>query len=383
MNNFFYSKKVVISLIFLFITLSIITLNTVYAQNISGNNIIVESGETLEKTSFLSGNNIRVDGDINGTTFVAGGNVEINGDIDGDLFIAAQTILINGTVKGSVFTASQNGSVNGNVDNNIYSAGATLKTQAKTDGNIFLAGQNITIEEEAIIKKDVFIGGNDIYQNGVINGDLNSSSEALAISGTIDGDLNYSSTNEAELSNDASVMGDTNWEKVQPKKPQPMITPFKIFTIIFSILAALVVWLVIRLFRKSFWINIADKILTKPLKTFGFGLLALFLTPILIGFLMITVIGIPLSFILLAFYIIAIYISKIIVSIFIAFWFQRKYDWSNAKVFWPFLLSLILLSILIAIPFVGWIIRFIIVGFGLGSIVLSLKKEPSINIPNS
>src|SRR5690625_195603 len=82
MNNFFYSKKVVISLIFLFITLSIITLNTVYAQNISGNNIIVESGETLEKTSFLSGNNIRVDGDINGTTFVAGGNVEINGDID-------------------------------------------------------------------------------------------------------------------------------------------------------------------------------------------------------------------------------------------------------------------------------------------------------------
>src|SRR5699024_3972858 len=158
----------------------------------------------------------------------------------------------------------------------------------------------------------------------------------------------------------------------------------------FSILAALVVWLVIRLFRKSFWNNIAEKILTKPLKTFGFGLLALFLTPLLIGFLMITVIGIPLSFILLVFYIISIYIlkiiiyiSKIIVSIFIAFWFQRKYDWSNAKVFWPFLLSLILLSILIAIPFVGWIIRFIIVGFGLGSIVLSLKRESSINILNS
>src|SRR5699024_12215567 len=111
------------------------------------------------------------------------GNIEINVDIDGNLFIAEQKILINRTVKGSVFNASQNGSVNGNVDNNIYSAGATLKTQDKTDGNIFLAGQNITVEEEAIIKKDVFIGGNDIYQNGVINGDLNSSSEALAISG--------------------------------------------------------------------------------------------------------------------------------------------------------------------------------------------------------
>src|SRR5690625_5825397 len=81
MNNFFYSKKVVISLIFLFITLSIITLNTVYAQNISGNNIIVESGETLEKTSFLFGYNIRVDGDIKCTTFVVVGIVLLYWDI--------------------------------------------------------------------------------------------------------------------------------------------------------------------------------------------------------------------------------------------------------------------------------------------------------------
>src|SRR5699024_3453504 len=119
---------------------------------------------------------------------------------------------------------------------------------AKTDGNMFLAGQNITVEEESIIKKDVFIGGNDIYQNGIINGDLNSSSESLAISGTSDDNLNYSSINETELSNEASVMGKTNCEKVQRKKPQQMIKPFKILTVIFSILAALVVWLVIRLF---------------------------------------------------------------------------------------------------------------------------------------
>src|SRR5699024_12462736 len=118
MNNFFDSKKVVISLIFLFITLSIITLNTVYAQNISGNNIFVESGETLEKTSFFSGNNIRVDGDIKGTTFVAGGIVEISGDIDGDLFIAAQTFISIVSVKGRVFAASDIGSVYGNVDIN-------------------------------------------------------------------------------------------------------------------------------------------------------------------------------------------------------------------------------------------------------------------------
>ena len=375
------NKFKVITLLFFSIALLFITFSTVFAQNISGNNVVIDSGQTLEKTSFLSGNHIRVDGNINGTTFAAAGNVEINGDVDGDLFVAAQTVVINGTVKGSIFTASQDVTVNGSVENNIYSAGATIKVHSKTDGSTFLAGQNIYVEKEATIEKDAFIGGANIYQNGVINGDLTSSSESLALSGTIAGDLNYRSTNEANLSNDARVLGDTNWKKIQPKPPKPIVTMFTMFGVLFSILSALVVWLVIRLVRPAFWINFADKILHTPLKTFGFGILAFFLIPITIGLLMITLIGIPLSLILLAFYLISLYFSKIILSVFVAFWFQRKYNWSNAKVFWPFLLSLILLSILVAIPFIGWLFRFIIVAFGLGSIVLSVKYEKTMVRP--
>lgn len=362
-----------------------ISISPVFAQNLSGNNIVLESGETLEKTSFLSGNNIRIDGDINGSAFVAASNVEINGDIDGDLFVAAQSIVINGTVKGSVFTASQNVAVNGNVENNIYSAGNTLNIKSKADGSAFLVGQNIYVEEEAIIEKDVFIGGANVYHNGVINSDLNSSSESISVHGLIAGDLNYQSQEEVNLSTDAEIEGNINWTEIKPQPAETKTTSYasKLFGALFSILAALVVWLVIRLLRRTFWVNIAENILHGPLKTFGFGALAFILVPFIVLLIMITIIGIPLSLILLAFYLISLYVAKIIVSVSIAYWFQEKFGWSNAKIFWLFLLSLIVLSLLVVVPYLGWLIRFIIVSFGLGAILLSLKREPKIVIPEN
>ena len=306
-----------------------------------------------------------------------------NGNIDGDLFVAAQSITINGTVKGSIFTAAQNVKVNGEIDNNIYSAGDTLKLQSETEGSAFLAGRNIYLEDKAIINRDMFVAGATVHQDGVINGDLNSSSESLEVSGKIAGNLNYLSRDEANLSNDAEIGGKTNWKKVEPKAPKTPAYVFILLGVLFSILTALIVWLVVRLIRPDFWVGFADKILSTPLKTFGFGTLAFFLVPIIIFFLMLTVIGIPLSFILLAMYVISIYISKIILSSSIAFWFQKKYHWSNGVSFWLFLLSLILLSLLGIVPFIGWIFRFMIVAFGLGSIVLSLKKKKTIVTPES
>ena len=383
MPNITKNKQKVIALSLSIIVVLLLFATQVSAETISGNNIVVKSDETLEQTSFLSGNNIRIDGDIKATAFVAGNHIEINGTIDGDLFVAAQSITINGKVEGSIFTASQNVTINNHVANNIYSTGAILDVNAQTDGSVFLAGQNINLKDKAHINKDAFIGGANIYQDGKINGDLTSSSTSLDVEGDINGDLNYRSETKANGLNNANIAGDINWSEVKPKETKPFFTLFKVFSVIFSILAALVIWLVIRLIRKTFWVNLATKIESKPLQTLGFGTLALILTPFIAVALMLTVIGIPLSFILLIVYGISLYISKIIISVFFAFSLQKRYNWSFAKGFWLFLLSLILLSILVAIPIVGWLIRFIIAIFGLGAIVLSLKKEPEVETTNN
>ncbi|MEG0476023.1 MAG: hypothetical protein RR548_10025, partial [Carnobacterium sp.] len=174
--------------------------------------------------------------------------------------------------------------------------------------------------------------------------------------------------------------GETTWKKIEPKSSESaksVFTTALLMKILFSIIAPLVVWLFVRWIRPEFWPNVAEKIAVSPLRVLGFGALAVVLIPIVSILLMITVIGIPLSFILLALYGVAFYVSKIIFSVFIGFWFQKRFNWSNARAFWLFLLGLIILSILGAIPIIGMIVGLVIAFFGMGSIVLSLLEGRS------
>ncbi len=369
------TKRVILS--FLLVILMAIPFGSVLAESISGNNIIIESGKTLEKTSFLSGENVRVDGDINGTTFITAGNIEVNGTIDGDLFIAGQSVTINGSVKGSVFTAGQDITINGAVENSIYLAGATLKVNSQIKASAFVAGQTIYIEDDAVIEREAFVGGSTIFQNGVVKGDWSSSSDALSIGGKIGGDLNYSSKNKAEVLNGSEVVGETTWKKIdnEPSKAtKTMFTTTLLIRILFSIAASLVIWFFVKWIRPDFWSNLAEEIKGNPLKTLVFGALSLVFIPLVSIVLMFTVIGIPLSLIVLSLYSISIYISTIILSTYFGLMAQNRFKWSNGQAFWVFLLGLIVLATVGIIPLVGMISGVLVAAFGVGSIVLSLQE---------
>lgn len=366
-------KFFIISLLLTAILL--IPFTSVLAESLSGDNVIVESDSTLEKTSFLSGQNVRVDGDINGTTFITAGNIEINGTIDGDLFIAGQNTTINGNIKGSIFAAGQDITVNGVVENNIFLAGATLKTTSQTNGGAFLAGQTIFIEDEAVIERDAFVGASKIYQNGIISGDLSSSSDSLSVGGKIGGNLNYSSQKKVALLSGSEIAGKTVWEKIESKTSEyskSIFTMRVVIRVLLSIIASLIVWLVVKWIRPNFWLDIAGRIGLNPIKTMGFGVLAVVFIPLVSVLLMFTLIGIPLSLIMLSLYGIALYMSKIILSVYIGSQFQKKFNWSNVLTFGMFLLSLVVIIGLGTIPIIGMLIGFVTVSFGTGSIVLAI-----------
>lgn len=354
---------------------------SVLAESISGDAVVVESGKSLEKTSFLTGELVRVDGDINGTTFITGGNVEINGNIDGDLFVASQDLIINGRVTGSVFLAGQYMTLNGLVENNIYGAGQGFKIQSQTNGNIFTVGQIVSIEEAAIIERDVFIGAGRIEHMGQVNGDFKSSSDSLTIGGQIAGDLNYSSQEQAVILDGSEITGETNWEKIEgasQEEAQAFFSTAFFLRILWSIVAALLVWLIAQWVRPNFWPQIADQIQWNPLKVFGFGVLGLIVIPMLSILLMVTIIGIPLALIMLSLYGISLYSSKIILAVFLSRFLQNRLNQSTIPVFLLFMLALILLTGLGAIPIVGMVSRFLTLSFGFGAIGFTLvDRKPA------
>lgn len=387
-NLKFKKKFKITAFILLAVMLLTFQFGSVLADNIKSSDSILKSGETMDKTGFFSGEKVDIAGTVNGTTFAAGSDINISGVIDGDLFVAGQTVNITGSVKGSIIVAAQDITISGSAENNIYSAGSNITLKSKNDGSAFIAGGKIIIEEQANIAKDLFVGGNQIFQRGILGRDFFGSSDNTSISGTvgkdvkvtsedlyiedaeIKGNLKYESTNEATISKDSQILGKTDWKKVEPTPKTSKYNKAYFLSILLAMINLLIIWILIALIRPRFWNSLAINIKENPLKSLGFGALALIVTPTAILFLLLSIFFYPLMFILICLYGIAIYVSKIIVSVYIGRLISEKSGWTDKhKGVWSTLLGLVLLSAFGIIPIVGPGVKLITVVLGMGSIV--------------
>lgn len=115
--------------------------------------------------------------------------------------------------------------------------------------------------------------------------------------------------------------------------------------------------------------------LAKVWPSLGLGVLALLLTPIIVIILLITIIGLPLAFILFALWLIAIYASKILVGILIGRDLINNY-WPKQKdsLILAMIVGIIIASLIFALPIIGRIVSLLAMLWGLGGIMLALKK---------
>lgn len=340
--------------------------------------------ETVEGPGFFSGTLVRVDGTVNGTAFVTGENVQINGTINGDLFVAAQNATITGEITG-----------------NIYFAGMTIIMEGEVAQDTFMAGQTLTIGEDASLGRDLFTAGNRIIQagaverhmfgagdsivlNGSIGGDVNLDLNRLSLgnAAVINGDLTYTSDKEANMESGAQVQGETDFRQVERNRQdmynRQMRRGFgsQIWFAVLSVLSAALIWLVIKLWRPTWWERTAQPLLERPLATMGIGLLALLVTPLLGILLMITIIGIPLAFILLTGYGIMLYLAKIFVSVAAALALTRRTRGTKRiKEGWLVILSLLILGLLGMVPILNFFLWVLMAIAGLGTFALSHYKK--------
>jgi hypothetical protein len=88
---------------------------------------------------------------------VAGENVFIDGDVDGDLLILAINATINGNITGSVVTTAQSVTVNGEIGGSLYTVGRSLSF---TEGsvvarNVYFLGFRLATAPESSIGRDL------------------------------------------------------------------------------------------------------------------------------------------------------------------------------------------------------------------------------------
>lgn len=316
----------------------------------SGDNITVAKNETVNSALFAGGRNIDIAGTVNGDVYCGGMNVTISGNIKGDVFCAAQTLRVSGDIKGSVKLAGQ----------------SVILSSPNVD-KVGIAGQTVTIDRETEISQDAMLAGQDLSLNGVIGRDLAVAGQNVTIGNLVkrnvtgsverltltsdaqvDGNIEYTSNNELVEQQGASVQGTIT--KQQPKESQKEMMPFKPIGILYVFFAMLIISLVLVLLFPRLFNKTNERISILPGKTALIGVAGIFLSPIVIGLLAATIVGIPLAILMFLAWIIVLFLSGPTLAYTIG-----KKVWKSATS--PMLIMLVgslLLVVLYVIPIIGF-----------------------------
>lgn len=336
---------------------------------------------------------------VSGNLYAAGNTITIDGTVNGDLIAAAQIINVNGRIEGDIIAAAQDIRINGEVGGNIRVAANSININNRVARNVNAFGANVILDKNSQIGWDVLAAANNIETHGEIIGSLSGSAGRALISGktgknislkladtetneglivspeaAIGGGLTYTTNKTAQIPQTATIGGKIE-QKFPEVKPDNKLSSL-VWPKIYSIFCAFVIGLILIFLGKNSTLKILDKIQDKPKRVILTGIIIMFAVPPISLFLMFTLIGIPLALILLAIWFIALYVSKIFTALLLGQWILKnliKKD--ETPLVWSLIVGVILLWLLIALPFIGWIVGLFAIWLGLGGAYLYASNK--------
>lgn len=313
--------------------------------------------KNLFGTSFSAGNDVNITSKIDGISFVAGNTINDSSESDylfeagnivnltnvktRDLFVAGNQIIINSSdLKRDVYAASSNFKFEGRIGRNLYVGAESVVINGKIKGNVVINAENITISNNA----------------------------------KIDGILKYNEDANISIAKESNISSIEKTKAIAKEK----ISKENVSNVLIDLLSSygnvLIFGLVLMLLmRKAFDKIDAEKLeASNVFKTIGIGFITLIAIPLVSIIAMVTGIGVASGIIILLLYGISIYATSIITS----YYFGKKI--LNSKIdndYLLFAISLLILKIVIIIPFIGGLVSFASLLFGLGMIYTLIKKS--------
>ncbi|HUW24350.1 MAG TPA: hypothetical protein VMW04_01850 [Patescibacteria group bacterium] len=349
----------------------------VFAQGQVGT--VVSPDQIIAADYFASDSTVTIAGTVNGDAYLVGGNILVSGTINGSLLALGGTINVTGNVTNNIRVIAGQLIVSGPVGGNITSLGGTtnLTAGANVSGSLVAGAGNVSIF--APLGRGINAVAGQMTVGSSVGGDVSAYVGQLILtpSARVAGDLTYWSDLDAQVQSGAEVAGTTTRNTPPTRAPQEPRQPIDRAQIqaalaraafiarLVDFVSALIIGLLLIYVFPVFTQMTVGTIRKEPWKSLGVGLLTLIVTPI-IGFILLAlIVGIPLALILFGLYLIALYVSRIFVILLVGELILRK-----ASPGWALVLGLVLYEVITLIPFLGPIVVFFVLLFGLGAIVL-------------
>lgn len=309
-----------------------------------------------------SGDHVQVDfqGE-NETRVITGRNVELTGELNGDVYVFAGSIISKAVIHGDLIFFSGEALITGDVFGNIRGASGNLTLNNKTR-NVTVATGNFTLGDQAQIQ-DVFIAAGEssiqgslrnlivatgkIFLNAQTQEDASLTGDTITFgsSANIAGDLLIKSKNKPQGFDSVAVAGNREFREV--KAHRPVANAFDVILKIFSLLALVyVLWSLpgIKNLVLSFQPNAKNILLP---------ILWAILIPIAMIILLVTMIGVPLMFLLGLLAVIGAIVAKSFAVIFLSSLISTKRMYNIHLIL---IFASVLAVLLGFIPYLGWII---------------------------
>ncbi len=321
--------------------------------------------------------------------FIGAKDAAIDGTVNGDVFVGAETVTITGKINGNLHLGSASVTLQGaEISGNAYiGSGHVTVTKTTIDGSLFLGSGNVSLDKDSNIKGSLFIGAGDVTIDSKIGRNLYLGAGLANIGDNTKVGMNLyyayeANSNNIKISDKAVISGETIkkvYEK-QPKIDNKMavggLKAFKSITSIYWFVTTLVLGLLYLRFFKKHFTETSVIVSKKFWKNFGIGLL-IFITIIPASLLLlITVIGIPLIKVIFLLMALFVFLSRFIVSLALGQWMAIKFNW-NKKMsnYWLFIIGLVVISVLKAVPVVGFFTTLVVTAVGLGALSTRLIQQ--------
>jgi len=390
----------------------------------AGQDVIVPAGQTVNDDLYLAGSTITVDGTVNGDVFAVGQTIMINGVVNGNLFAASQTVMVNGKVIDSVRIGGAALLLGDQaaVGRDVLALGGSYESRPGASVGrdaLFLGGQ---ARLAGVMARNVLFAGGGLELAGRVGGnvkaevgEVGSGSPSPAMYGqpeisiptvptglTIDpgssigGNLDYTQSKDLPIPSGV-VAGQIT--RVPPSAartaPQPMSGVQRaanwFLNLIRTYVTLLLIGLLLAWLAPRFVKALAESLRARPMPSLGWGIMAyllfflalfvLILALVLAGVLfgVLTLGGLSAAAVLsglvgaavlvLGFVLVTSWLTKVTVSELIGkLLLNAARPGLGEHRVWPLFVGVAIISVLVSLPFVGWLFGIATVLFGLGSL---------------
>jgi hypothetical protein len=306
-----------------------------------------------EGLRLFSGDVVNIDSPVDDDIFAAGNVVNINAPVT-SATIAGSSLNVNAPVNGDLFAAGGQVLLNSNVSGKAVVAGGNVNFRGTVGRNALVTGGQVRLLPGAVIGRDAFIAGGDVYNGGRVAGNL---------------------TVRANTFQNPGSAGNVDFRRVDTNRTEERQAArgFDIFGLLI-ILGYLIVGLVLLRYVPGLFTAVDREVRDSPVIKAVVGFILMIAAFIAITIVAITVIGLPIAIISLLVLIVALMLTGTFVSFGLGRWIgaMLKLRYGDMALF---VIGFVVLNILFILPFVGWVVGLISMSLGFGAILYAARRN--------